>query len=24
LSGFGHEALMVHWTLVVHDDVVGM
>ncbi|MFV8751733.1 mucoidy inhibitor MuiA family protein [Nannocystaceae bacterium ST9] len=24
LPGFGHEELLVHWTLVVHDDVVGL
>jgi uncharacterized protein (TIGR02231 family) len=24
LPGFGHEELLLHWTLVVHDDVVGL
>lgn len=24
LPGFGHDELLVHWTLVVHDDVVGL
>ncbi len=24
LPGFGHDELLLHWTLVVHDDVVGL
>ncbi|MCA9700952.1 MAG: hypothetical protein KC431_25730, partial [Myxococcales bacterium] len=24
LPGFGHDELELHWTLVVHDDVVGL